>query len=262
MKKVLYLLPLITAVILLSSCLSSGIDIVVNKDGSGEIIQTFNVQKEYIAFMNLGEQGITDPNMIDRDALTALASQMGDGVTFSKVEPVSGTSAYAGYKAYFKFTDISKVQTSPMPMTTPGEEIDSSDWISFEFKKGGTAKLTIISPQEEDEMDMDEGDFDSDSDSLEMEDEGMVDQLKQIYKTMHFWLKITVNGNISNTNALYSEGSEISIIDMNFEKVVENDQLFKHMTSGENPDLEEVRDQLEKIGVKVDDQEKIEVSFR
>lgn len=262
MKKVLHLLSLIMAVFLLSSCLSSGIDIVVNKDGSGELVQTFNVQKEYIAFMNLGEQGISDPNMIDREALTALASQMGEGVTLSKVEPLSETSVYAGYKAYFNFTDISKIQTSPMPMTTPGEEIDSSDWISFEFKKGSTAKLTIISPQEEDEMDMDMNEEYLDSESLEMEDDSMIDQLKQIYKTMHFWLKIKVNGNISNTNALYSEGSEISIIDMNFEKVVENDDLFKHMTSGENPDLEEVRDQLEKIGVKVDDQEKIEVSFR
>lgn len=262
MKNVLRLLPFFAAAILLSSCLSSGIDIVVNKDGSGEIVQTFNVQKEYLSFMNLGEQGISDPNMIDRDALTALATTMGEGVTFTKVEPVSETSPFAGYKAYFRFSDISKVQTSPMPMTTPGEEIDKSDWISFDFKKGGTAKLTIISPQDEDDEDEDDDDSDYDSDSDDMEAEGMADQLKQIYKTMHFWLKITVNGSISDTNALYREGSEISLIDMKFEKVVENDELFKHMTSDESPDLEEVRHQLEKIGVKVDDQEKIEVSFR
>lgn len=262
MKKELHLLPLLTAVFLLSSCLSSGIDIVVNKDGSGEISQTFNVQKEYISFMNLGEQGISDLNMIDKETLISMAAQMGEGVTFSKVEPVSETSSYGGYTAYFKFPDITKVRTPPMPMTTPGEEIDTTDWISFDFKKGGTAKLTIISPQEEDEEDWDDGDVDSDSETPDMEDESMADQMKQIYKTMHFWLKIKVNGSISTTNALYVDGSEISIIDMDFEKVVENDDLFKHMTSGNNPDLEEVRDQLEKIGVKVDDQEKIEVSFR
>jgi hypothetical protein len=262
MKKVLQILPLFMAVILLSSCLSSGIDIVVNKDGSGEIIQTFQVQKEYTAFMNLGEQGMTDPNMINREALANQAATMGEGVTLNRVEPVSETSSFAGYKAYFTFTDINKVRTSPTPTITPGEEVDSSEWIRFDFKKGSTSKLIIITPQEEKAPPMDEEDYDTESDSPEMEDEGMMEQMKQIYSTMHFWLKIKVNGNISNTNALYSEGSEISILDMNFGKVVENDELFKHITSDQNADLDEVRDQLEKIGVKIDDQDRIEVLFR
>jgi len=262
MKKVLQMLPVLAVVMLLSSCLSSGIDIVVNKDGSGEIVQTFQVMREYIAFMNLGEQGITDPNMIDKEALTAQAATMGAGVTLSRVEPVSETSPFAGYKAYFTFTDINTVKTSPTPMTTPGEEVDDSELISFEFKKGSTSKLTIITPDEEEDSHVDEGDFDVDSDSEDEADDGMMEQMKQIYQSMHFWLKLSVNGSISNTNALYTDGSEISILDMNFGKIVENDDLFKHMTSDDSSNLDEVRDQLEKIGVKIDDQKQIEVSFR
>ena len=56
--------------------------------------------------------------------------------------------------------------------------------------------------------------------------------------------------------------SEVTLMDMNFEKIVENDDLFSHITSENSSDLDEIREQLEKIGVKVDDQEKIEISFR
>lgn len=260
MTKILRLILLLAIGILLSSCLSSGTDIIVNKDGSGEIIHTFQIMKEYMTFMNLEEQGISDPNMIDKESLIERAATIGEGVTFSKVEPVSESSLFAGYKAYYTFTDINNVKTSSTPMTTPGDELDTSEWISFEFKKGGKSQLTIITPHNEDSAEMDNDDVDSDS--SEMENEGMIQQLKQIYKTMHFWLKISVNGNINKTNAYYSDQSEITILDMNFEKVVENDELFKHITSGENPDLEEVRDELEKIGVKIDDQERIEISFK
>ena len=254
MKKTIKLLNLLLLAGLLTSCLSSGVDIVVNKDGSGEIIQTFQIQKEYMAFMNQGETQ-TDPNMIDRQALANMAASMGEGVTLKKVEPADAASPYGGYKAYFVFSDISKVRTPSSPMTTPGELTDSSDWISFAFKKGGTSTLTVMTTGS-DQMD--------DSDEMEMteettseEDEGMKEQMKEIYKTMHFWVKIQVNGNISDTNALYSDQSEVIMMDMNFEKIVENDSLFSHLTASANADLEDVRDELEKVGVRIDDQEKI-----
>jgi len=261
MKKVFKILPLLITAILLSGCLSSGIEIVVNKDGSGEIIQTFQVQKEYMAFMNLGEE-TTDPNMINQKELSNRAVQMGETVRFDRVEPMAEDSLFAGYKAFYSFTDISKVRTTATPMTSPVEmEEDDSEWITFDFKKGGTSKLTVISSSgEEEEWESDSEDFDAES--APEADDGMKEQLKQIYKTMHFWFKIKVNGNISDTNAAYSSNSEVIIMDMNFEKIVEDDELFSHITSENSSDLDEVRDQLEKIGVKVDDQEKIEISFR
>ncbi len=51
-------------------------------------------------------------------------------------------------------------------------------------------------------------------------------------------------------------------MDMSFEKIVENDEIFSHITSENSADLDEIRDRLESIGVKVDDQERIDISFR
>ena len=71
MKNLIRILPLAAIALIMTGCLSSGIDVIVNKDGSGQIIQTFHVQKEYMAFMNLGEEA-NDPNMINEEELKKL----------------------------------------------------------------------------------------------------------------------------------------------------------------------------------------------
>lgn len=260
MKKVSKILLLLAVAGIMSSCLQSGIDITVNKDGSGELVQTFKVQREYMAFMNLGESS-GDPNMINRDQLEQMAGIMGEGVVLKKIIPSPADNIYAGYEAVYSFSDITKLKTSPTPMTTPGETVDESDWITFDFSRGNTAKLTVISQESEEEM-MEESEEEWESSEPSAEEQAQIDQMKQIYRTMHFWFKIHFNGSITNTNALYSDKSAITIMDMSFEKIVENDDLFKKLTSEGESDLEKIRGDLEKAGVKVDDSDNIEVSFR
>ena len=262
MKKVQKLLIILSVTLFFTGCLSSGIDIVVNKDGSGEIIQTFEVQKDYVGFVTQGTEN-PDPNMINKEELINRASQMGEGVRFVRVEPSRPDSPYAGYKAFYSFSDISKIRTTATPMTSPVEmEESDSDWIRFDFERGTIPTLTIISSSEKDEDYEDDDEQDYDSDEAEQTDEGMQEQMKQIYKTMHFWFKVRVNGRINDTNAAYSGNSEVVIMDMNFERIVENDDLFSHITSVNSSDLDSIRDQLEEIGVKIDDQEIIEISFK
>lgn len=260
MKKVSKILLLLVAAGILSSCLQSGVDITVNKDGSGELVQTFKVQREYMAFMSLGEAA-GDPNMINRDQLEQMALIMGEGVTLKKVTPSPDDNPYAGYEAVYAFTDITKLKTSPTPMTTPGETVEESDWITFGFSRGNTAKLNIISKESEEDM-MEESEEEWESSRPSEEEQAQIDQMKQIYRTMHFWFKIHFNGTISNTNALYSDKSTVTIMDMSFEKIVENDKLFMKLTSEGESDLDKIRGDLEKAGVKVDDSNNIEVSFR
>ncbi len=163
MKKIL-LLVLIP--LLLMGCISSGVTVKVNKDGSGEIIQTFNIKRDFVGFMSMSEEP-TDPNLIDREALEMAATAMGEGVSFTKVEPMPESSPYAGYKAYFEFTDISKIRVSATPSTSPEASSDeSSEWISFDFKKGMTSKLTMYLENEDEAIE--EGEV---SDLPEGEDE-------------------------------------------------------------------------------------------
>lgn len=255
MKKIL-LAVLIS--LLLMGCISSGVTVKVNKDGSGEVIQTFQIIKDFVGFMSMSEEP-TDPNLIDREALELAAKAMGKGVTLSKVEPMPENSPYAGYIAYFSFSDISKIRVSASPSTSPeASNEDSSDWISFDFDKGSTSKLTMYLPDEE------EGEApEEENGELEASaDEGLGDQLKEIYKDMHYWMTIEFNGKITNTNASFVNGSTVTIFDMNFEKIVENDELFKKVTGDDPGSMKEYKDELATAGVFIDDQQEIVVSFR
>ncbi|MCD6397881.1 MAG: hypothetical protein J7L71_10105 [Spirochaetaceae bacterium] len=259
MKKILLaiILPL-----LFMGCISSGVTVKVNKDGSGEIVQTFKIKKDFVGFLSMSDEP-TDPNLIDMESLNLAAKAMGEGVSLTKVEPMPEDSPYAGYEAYFKFQDISKIKVSASPSTSP-EAIsdDSNDWISFDFNKGKTSKLTMHLSEQDTEQTDQTVTSENDEKVEASTEEGMGDQLKEIYKDMHYWMKVEVAGNITDTNASFVEGSQITIFDMNFEKIVENDELFKKVTA-ENPgSMTEYKDELSKVGVFIDDKKEITVSFK
>ena len=243
-------------------CISSGVTVKVNKDGSGEIIQTFQIKRDFVGFLSMTEEP-TDPNLIDREALELTAQSMGEGVTLTKVVPMPDNSPYAGYTAYFKFKDISAIKVSASPSTSP-EAVDdeNNDWVSFDFNKGTTSKLTMYISGITDE-DTDESQNPEDSEELEASaDAGLGDQLKEIYKDMHYWMTFEFNGKITDTNASFVDGSKITIFDMNFEKIVENDELFKKVTNDDPGSMKEYKEELASAGVFIDDQEKIVVSFK
>ena len=243
-------------------CISSGVTVKVNKDGSGEIIQTFKIKKDFVGFLSMSDEP-TDPNLIDREALELTAKSMGEGVSLAKVEPMPENSPYAGYIAYFKFKDISAIKVSASPSTSPeAASEENNDWVSFDFDKGSTSKLTMYLSGMTDD---DTYESSESEDSGEMEasaDEGLGDQLKDIYKDMHYWMTFEFNGKITDTNASFVEGSNITIFDMNFEKIVENDELFKKVTNDDPGSMKEYKEELATAGVYIDDQEEITVSFK
>ena len=254
MKKILLivLIPL-----LLMGCISSGVTVKVNKDGSGEIVQTFKIKRDFVGFLSMSDEP-TDPNLIDMEALELAAQAMGEGVSLSKVEPMPESSPYAGYEAYFKFSDISKIKVSAEPSTSPESSSEDNDWISFDFDKGSTSKLTMYLPDEKE----DEAPAEENGELEASADEGLGDQLKEIYKDMHYWMTIEINGKITNTNASFVDGSTVTIFDMNFEKIVENDELFKKVTGDDPGSMKEYKDELATAGVFIDDQPEIVVSFK
>ncbi|MDA3940171.1 MAG: hypothetical protein PF693_12845 [Spirochaetia bacterium] len=258
MKKIILavIIPL-----LFMGCISSGVTVKVNKDGSGELIQTFKIKRDFVGFLSMSEEP-TDPNLIDREALELTAQVMGEGVSLSKVEPMPESSPYAGYTAYFSFKDISLIQVSASPSTSPeAASEENNDWILFDFEKGSTSKLTmylnVITEEDENSTIIEE------EEELEASaEEGLGDQLKDIYKDMHYWMNFEFTGKIIDTNALFVEGSNITILDMNFENLVENDAVFKKVTNDVPGSMKEYKEELALAGVFIDDQPEIIVSFK
>ncbi len=266
MKKIILIAALLP--LLFMSCISSGIRIKVNTDGSGEVIQTFKIKRDFVGFLSMSEEP-TDPNLIDQEALKLTAETMGEGVTLSRVEPMPEDSPYAGYIAYFDFTDITTLRVSASPSTSPeAADENSSDWFTFDFDKGTTSKL-IMYTGDHNSINEDQNNMES-SDSAEMGDKeiesevgtGMGEQLMEIYKDMHYWMEVEVNGKITDTNAYFTEGSLVTIFDINFEKIVQNAELFEKVTGDDPGSMKEYMDELSEAGVFIDDQNKIFINFR
>ncbi len=257
MKKLLFAL---IVPVLFASCISSGEDITVHKDGSGQLVETFKIKRDYVGFLNLSDQP-SDPNLIDMEALTKAASEMGEGVTLKKVEPMPADSPYAGYKAFYTFTDISKVRANASPATSPATASGGEDKrIRFAFTPGRTPTLTIFMPDEE--KSKAEESAKTTKDTGKTEDPKMKEQLKQIYKDMHFWIKVTVDGKILNTNARHTENSTVTLLDMSFDKIVDNDELFTKVTADNTKNMKGFMNELADAGVLIEDQNKIEVTFK
>ncbi len=264
MKK---LLLAIAVPVLLMSCISSGEDITVHKDGSGQLIETFKIKRDYVGFLNLSDEP-SDPNLIDMEALKKAAQAFGEGVTLTKVIPMPADSPYAGYQAYYTFTDISKIRANASPSTTPAPaEGEEDNRIHFDFTPGKQAVLTIIMPQDKKTAQTAEATDTKDvqtskKGSENSEDPKMKEQLKQIYKDMHYWIKIAVDGKIGNTNARYVDASTVTLLDMTFDKIVGNDELFSKVTSDDSGDIDSYMDELTAAGVLIENQDKIEVAFQ
>ncbi len=269
MKKLLTLLLILMPIVLMS-CISSGEDITVNKDGSGQIVQTFMVKKDYVGFLNLSDQP-SDPNLINIEELTAAANNMGEGVIFEKVEPMPEDSPYAGYKAYYSFEDITKIKANATPSTSPeASDENDNESIRFDFTPGKTSTLIIQMPEDNSDTDdtsddtiSEKSEGSEDSNSAVNDDDGMTEQLKEIYRDMHYWIRVSVAGNITDTNARHVDGSSIVILDMTFDKIVDNDELFTKITQ-QNTDkgMEEFAEELSEVGVLVEDKDTISVKFR
>jgi hypothetical protein len=55
---------------------------------------------------------------------------------------------------------------------------------------------------------------------------------------MHFSVKLVADGGISETSATYSEGGTITLMDMDFGKIVKNEAAFKKLQTLDQNDPE------------------------
>ena len=90
----------------------------------------------------------------------------------------------------------------------------------------------------------------------------ITEQLQEIFKDLRFSVRVEVDGDISETNATYVDGSEITIFEMDFKKILENPEKFNEFKEKQPDTFEEMRALLEETpGFKVELEERIEISF-
>jgi hypothetical protein len=275
MKTVVKLLLLLSISILFVGCIESTTLIRVSRDGSGEVEETFLMRTDVLTMLMgfaeaPGDENEGESMPVDLEKLERKARGMGEGVSLKSAEELS-TEKGQGYRAVFSFTDINELVVNQNPdenvpsTDASGEDAPKTEYITFQFRKGSdseTAVLTIFNPQEEPEETVPVTKEEK-TQKAEAADEEMLEMLKEIFRGMRIHLALEVDGTILSTGATYRDGSKVTLIDMDFTKIIENEELFKELASTDTGSVEKTKEIIKDIpGIRVELQDRVEIQFR
>ncbi len=276
MEKIKLVAVAIFLLLFLSGCFQIERVINVNKDGSGTIEETVLMSQEFINQMkqmaaSFGggeiEENEDESEYHDVDDLKKDALKMGEGVKYVSSKPME-KDGKLGYFVIYSFDDITKIKIDENPAdnmmgsTGMGEEKED---MHFKFKKGKTSELTIIFPQVDDEQDINEEEFEyveevEEVSSVSDEDTKM---MKAMYDGMKISVKVIVDGKIVDTNATHKDGNVITLSEMDFDVIMNNEEAFQALSGSKEATDEEMKKSMQEFkGFKADMNEEVVIKFK
>jgi hypothetical protein len=270
MKKLCILFAVVSVVIGMTGCIESSTIVRVNRDGSGEVEETLLMRTDIIQmFMGMSEEtGEETENfeLLSREQLEKKAEQMGAGVELKAVENIT-TSSQTGYRALFTFEDINSLQVNENPdenvpgTGSPDDGAPQREIITFQFEEAEgnkPASLVINLPAED--VDTTENEPEE---MPEEQTEHMINMFREIFKDMKIDVSLEVDGRITETNATHTQGSRIILIAIDFERIIQNEQVFRELAMANPDSLEETKEILKDVpGIKVELQDRVELQFK
>lgn len=291
-----FLLLMITS-FSLAACIQVETVVKVKTDGSGTIEETFAMRKDLLEQMkkvmeemakgvaevltdeekagkpqeNSGAKPKAEAfDFFDEAKLKENAKNMGEGVTFLSGSKIA-TDDFEGYKAIYSFDDINKIRINQ----NPGEKVPSvtheggsgtdgkrKEHVVFAFQKGKPAELIIRSPKRGIDLKAQDADDPQPSRSDEKPSDEATAQVKELFKGMKIALSVVVDGNIVETNATHRDGSKITLVEMDFGRLIEKPELFLQLSQSQFKSLEESKVLMQQMpGIKVDLHEDIRIRF-
>ena len=130
--------------------------------------------------------------------------------------------------------------------------------VKFEFTKGSPAALTVKLPQPK------PGDLPKERPQAPAGGQDMaMMMMQQMFKDMKISLAIEVAGRIVQTNAEYKDASRVTLMEMDFNKVLGNPEKFKALSQAQPKTIEEAKALVKGTeGIKAETQPVVTVKFQ
>jgi hypothetical protein len=278
----LAILYAIIASVFLCGCIQNDTVIHVKPDGSGTIEDTVKLSNALIeSLQNISKglaEGVADANADAKDNVKdkdgakdkdkaevhdpiqtmmkdaqSREKQYGPDVKFVSATPVK-TETMSGYKAIYAFKDINTLRINQNPENKTGMPADGKDKsqkkeeiIRFKFVKGPISTLTVTMPEvEKDKKTANDVKQDQQYNKGEA-DPGSAEMTKMIFRDMSIRLVLEIEGTIIKTNATYRDKSQLTLIDMNFGKIIENAKAFEKLNALQPKTIEETKELVKGI---------------
>lgn len=286
LKQVIRVLGVVVILISLMGCMQVNTVIKLKSDSSGTIEETVLISKEAVKQMKammeqmanqMGKMGGKADikksfDIFDEAQLKMKASKMGEGVKYVSGKKVI-TDKFEGYKAVYAFIDINKIKINQ----NPGENMPSSpgpggggatgkkkEFVKFQFIKGSPATLIIKRPLGKKNSKMKSSDKHFKPPQVnEQQEKMMMAQMKKMLEGMKVAITIDIDGTIIQTNATHRKGSRITLMEMDFGKLLGMPEKFKKFTKANPQTLEDAKKLMKDIpGIKVDLNKEIKIKFK
>jgi hypothetical protein len=226
-----------------TGCLRSTTVIELKPDGSGTILQETGLTPEAMAMIKgfgaqnqgaggAGGAGVSD--LFTEDQARKAADAM--GVTFVSGEPFK-TGTLEGYRSRFAFDDIGKVKVN-MDQTTAGMSANNGNKreppFSFAFNKGDASSLLTIQMPEQGAggktllPGLGAGGAEK-SDAEKAQTAQALAMMKMMMKGLFVDVTLNVNGRILKTNAPYVDGTRLTLMQIDFDKLLADEAAMKRL---------------------------------
>ena len=267
--------------VFLFGCFQTDTVIRLKPDGSGVIEETFMLSNELLgSFQDLMKGFADDDQNIKNEAAKekqdplqgmikearSREKQYGPDVKFVSAIPLK-TETMGGYKAIYAFKDINTLKVNQNPgkkveKSGVGEEVPAKEEnILFQFIKGPVSTLTVTMPKDTEKKK-------TPVEKKEMQDKSPTDpkaaeQMKLLFKDMGIRITLEIEGTIIKTNATYQKKSEITMVDLQFGKLIENMENLEKIMAAQPKTVEEAKELAKGIeGLKIEMTNPLVVEFK
>jgi hypothetical protein len=237
----------------LTGCITFLTEIRLKGDGSGTMVQTMTINPEQMkeSVKGIAEQmgGTTTESKDDSSKTSSKASEegpfkegdfkgkaadLGQGVTYVSVEKIE-TKTAAGVRVTYAFKDINQLAVNPKPAAAMGMEgagVSSQDALKFRFnrKQNGNAVLTVVFASPKPET-VKEPAVTPPSPVSPEESAQQKDMIKQMFKGLHIGMTVNLEGQIIKTNSPYAEGSKVTLMDIDFDPLLSDEEGLKALNA-------------------------------
>jgi hypothetical protein len=269
-------LPLAAAVwFALSACFQADVLVRVGPEGSGTVEETFMVRNDIIRGMSetVGDTTGRAPEyledasaVLDEERLREKARRMGKGVRYVRAVPHE-TEEFSGYRVLYAFDDINTLTLNENPsenLPLPGGPVFGRDGgeelITFRFSEGPPPVLVVKMPPWAEALTGGEPEKEPGRGSEKAGDDNVT---KGLLRGMRMGLRVEVIGRIVKTNASYVEGSRVSLMEMDFSGLLENESALEAFRQADPKTVEEAKRLMKKLlGLRVELEEEIHVVFQ
>ncbi|GBD89135.1 hypothetical protein BMS3Abin03_03085 [bacterium BMS3Abin03] len=270
--KILKLIILLFIPLIFSGCIKVDTKVKVNKDGSGTIEETVLMSSAVIEMMTQFMSSFQDStgtpekfSLFKEDELKDKASELGKNVKYISGEEIK-KDEWEGYKAVYAFDDLNTIRMEPdpnekVPTGTGGDgENKEEEYYTFKFIPGDVAEVIIDRPEIEKDIKTEEETAEEETESGE---EGMNDQFINMMKGMKISIVIEFNGEIVESNATYVDGSEVTLLGIDFSELLNNKESLEKLKKHPPENLDDMKELIGNIpGMKLELKRSITIKFK